>query len=159
MFLCCKDFQESRGGDTESFPSSHRCAGKVGMSGHGARRDTVMSEGLDTARKAGRIPRELTFGRGCSGAREKHDVGWRKSPASGQDLLLALGYDLRQQGKVGRCGKVLAEAEQDSSGARTAPTRPWPHFCTPRKVGKEGGRCLIPEIWDLKPGRTKAQEV
>lgn len=32
-------------------------------------------------------------------------MGWRKSPASGQDLLLALGYDLRQQGKVGRFGK------------------------------------------------------
>lgn len=32
-------------------------------------------------------------------------MGWRKPPASGQDLLLALGYDLRQQGEVGRCGK------------------------------------------------------
>lgn len=64
FFLCCEDFQESRGGDRESFPSSHRCAGKVGRSGHRAQHDTVTSEGLDTTRKVGKIPRELTFGRG-----------------------------------------------------------------------------------------------
>lgn len=109
------------------------------MSGHGARRDTVTSEGLDTGRKAGKIPRELTFGRGCSRAGEKRGVGWRKSPASGQDLLLALGYDLRQQGKVGRCGK---------SWLRRNGRAPEPGQLLPGL----GHTSVLPERWERKVG-------
>lgn len=158
MFLCCKDFQESRGEDRERFSSSHRCGGKVGKSGHGAWCDT-MSEGQDTTRKAGKISRESTFGRGLLQSQGETWYGLEEIACLRSGFAFGTWIQSQAAGKSGKMWEVLAEAEWESSGARATRTRPWPHFCTPREIGKEGGRCLIPEIWDLKPGRMKAQQV
>lgn len=113
--------------NTGSHPSSHRCAGKVGKSGHAAWCDTVTSEGLDTTRKAGRIPRELLQSQGETW-RGLEEIACLRS-------RFAFGTWIQPQAarKSGKVWEVLVEAKWESSEARAAPARPWPHFHTPEK--------------------------
>lgn len=108
LFLCCKDFQVSRGEDRERFHSSHRCAGKVGKS-HGAWCDTVMAEGLDTTRKAGRIPKEPTFGRELLQSQGKMQCGLEEIACLRSRFAFGTWIRPQAAGKSGKMWEVLAE--------------------------------------------------
>lgn len=135
-----------------SHPSSHRCAGKVGKSGHAAWCDTVTSEGLDTTRKAGKIPRELLQSQGETW-RGLEEIACLRS-------RFAFGTWIQPQAarKSGKVWEVLAEAEWESSGARQL-LPGLGHTSILQRSGKVRWEMSDPRNWDLKSGRTKAQEV